>query len=267
MDTAGFQFAIFDQGAGDPLLVIPGLQGRWEWMQPALTALSRHYRVISYSLCGDIGSRMRMDPALGFDVFVRQVDRVMARAGVERMAICGVSYGGVIALRYAALNPERVTALILANTPGPGWTPDATQARYVANPWLTFPAFCVAATRRLGRELSEGLPDWPSRAGFILGQLVNVITAPAIPGLMARRVRLLQQTTLAPDCARIAVPTLVVTGAEHLDLVVPVSSTREYLRLIPHAAHVSMDDTGHLGSLTQPERFTGIVKEFLARHS
>src|SRR5262245_11267218 len=26
---------MFDEGTGVPLLVIPGLQGRWEWMRPA----------------------------------------------------------------------------------------------------------------------------------------------------------------------------------------------------------------------------------------
>ena len=258
---------MFDRGSGDPLIVIPGLQGRWEWMRPALAVLARDFRVIGYSLCGDIGAGMRMDPALGFDVFLQQVDRVLETAGIGRAALCGVSYGGVIALRYAATRPGRVSALILVSTPGPCWKPNAAQARYIANPWRTFPEFCVTATRRVGREMLRSLPDWPSRIGFALGQLVNVVTAPAIPSLMARRVRVLQQTTLAPDCARITVPTLIITGADDLDRVVPVSSSKEYLRHIPQATHVAMDATGHIGSLTQPHRFAAIVKEFLGSHS
>ena len=93
------------------------------------------------------------------------------------------------------------------------------------------------------------------------------MTAPMLPGLMARRVQLQQQTALQPDCQRIVAPTLVVTGDETLDLVVPVASTKEYLQLIPGAQHVVMDRTGHLGLLTQPDRFAGILKEFLASHS
>ena len=53
---------MFDRGSGPPLIVVPGVQGRWEWMQPALIALSRSCRTISYSLCGDIGSGM---PGIG----------------------------------------------------------------------------------------------------------------------------------------------------------------------------------------------------------
>ena len=38
---------MFDKGSGPPLIVIPGVQGRWEWMQPALLRLARQCRVIS----------------------------------------------------------------------------------------------------------------------------------------------------------------------------------------------------------------------------
>ena len=98
---------MFDEGTGQPLIVVPGVQGRWEWMAPALRALGRYCRTISYSLCGDIGSGVRFDPALGFDNYLRQLDSVFDEAGVRRAALCGVSYGGFVALRYAARRPER----------------------------------------------------------------------------------------------------------------------------------------------------------------
>ncbi|MBW8896248.1 MAG: alpha/beta fold hydrolase, partial [Acidobacteria bacterium] len=95
------------------LIVIPGVQGRWEWMKPALDELAKRCRAVSYTLCGDLGSEMTFDRTLGFDNFIRQLDRVFDRSGIERAALCGVSYGGFIALRYAALRPERVASLVL----------------------------------------------------------------------------------------------------------------------------------------------------------
>ena len=92
---------MFDRGTGRPLLVIPGVQGRWEWMRPALDALSGSCRTLSYSLCGDLGSGGAMDPSLGFDVFARQIDDVLAQANLARVALCGVSFGGAVAARYA----------------------------------------------------------------------------------------------------------------------------------------------------------------------
>ena len=259
---------MFDDGRGTPLIVIPGIQGRWEWMRPALRVLSRHVRAISYSLCGDIGSGARMDPSRGFDTFVDQIDAVAKRCRIDRFALCGVSYGGMIAVRYAAARAERVSALILVSAPGPSWQPSDRQARYVARPWRSLPAFCVTAVDRLRNEIYTSHDDWSGRARFTMGYLAGAATAPAIPGLMARRVRLQQRTDLRGDCARIVAPALVITGEPELDRVVPVASTREYVTLIRGARYEMMPRTGHLGSITQPERFAHIVTEFVhAAHS
>ena len=104
---------MMDEGTGPPVIVIPGIQGRWEWMMPALRELRRSCRAISYSLCGDRGSGVDRDPALGFENYMRQLDAVFEKTGVSRAALCGVSYGGFIAFRYAATRPERVSALVL----------------------------------------------------------------------------------------------------------------------------------------------------------
>jgi pimeloyl-ACP methyl ester carboxylesterase len=80
---------------------------------------------------------------------------------------------------------------------------------------------------------------------------------------MAGRVTLQQQTDFAPDCARVIAPTLLVTGEEALDRIVPVEVTRRYERLIPGARHVTIDHTGHIGMLTQPARFAAILTEFV----
>jgi 3-oxoadipate enol-lactonase len=258
-----YVFEMFDEGSGPPLVLVQPLQGRWEWMRGSLLALSKHARVISYTLCGDIGSGQRMDPAQGFDVFVRQLDEVFDRAGLTRAALCGVSFGGAIAAHYAAVRPERVTCLVVASSPGPGWTPSAIQAAYVARPWRSVPAFGMNTLNRVGAEIVSALPTWPERIGFGLRYVGAAVRFPTMPHLMAQRVRLLENIDLAADCARITVPTLVVTGDPTLDLVVPVASTREYVNQIRGARYEMMDRTGHLGALTQPERFARIVGEFI----
>jgi 3-oxoadipate enol-lactonase len=68
------------------------------------------------------------------------------------------------------------------------------------------------------------------------------------------------------DCRRISVPTLVVTGEEGLDRVVPVQSTRVYASLIPGAEYRKMPRTGHMGLLTQPSAFAELVSGFAHAH-
>ena len=85
---------------------------------------------------------------------------------------------------------------------------------------------------------------------------------------MSARVRLQQQRDGVPDCALVNAPTLVITGEPPLDRVVPVESTREYVRLIAGAQYEMMEGTGHLGIVTQPDRFARIVSAFIdASHS
>jgi pimeloyl-ACP methyl ester carboxylesterase len=254
---------MFDRGTGRPIVVIPGIQGRWEWMRPALEALARTFRTISYSLCGDFGSGARMDPSIGFDAFVRQLDDVFDRAAIERAIVCGVSYGGVIAVRYAAERPERASHVVLVSAPGPHWKPSPAQGKYTEHPWRSLPAFCLTAFDRLGAEVRSALPDRRSRASFASRYVASTLLAPMMPRLMSARVKLQQTLDLERDCARIDVRTLVVTGEPALDRVVPVESTREYLDRIRGAQYAMMEGTGHLGLLTQPDRFARIVSDFI----
>lgn len=254
---------MFDQGQGAPLIVIPGVQGRWEWMKPALDELGKRCRVLSYTLCGDIGSGMKFERTLGFDNFVRQLDDVFDRAAVKRAALCGVSYGGFIALRYAALHPERVSSLIFASSPAPGWVPDDRQRRYVARPWQSAPAFVAGAPLRLWPEIRAAYDTPRERLTFLLRHAARVVAAPIVPPLVAARVTLQQQMDFTPDCARVQVPTLIVTGEDDLDRIVPAEVTRRYRQLIPGARYVQMKRSGHIGLLTQPAQFADIVTGFI----
>ena len=64
------------------------------------------------------------------------------------------------------------------------------------------------------------------------------------------------------DCARVTVPTLVMTGEAALDYVVPVEGTSRYATAIRGARRVVLERTGHLGSLTRPDEFAGRIRAF-----
>jgi pimeloyl-ACP methyl ester carboxylesterase len=254
---------VFDEGTGTPLIVIPGVQGRWEWMKPSLEELRKRCRAVSYTLCGDLGSDMKFNRALGFDNFVRQLDEVFERTRIDRAALCGVSYGGFIALRYAALRPERVSSLVFVSSPAPGWVPNDRQQRYVAHPWLSAPAFVVNSPLRLWPEIQAAYDTPRERLAFTIRHAARVVAAPIVPPRMAARVTLQQSVDFAPDCARVKVPTLIVTGEDELDKIVPAEVTRRYRELIPGARCVQIQRSGHIGMLTHPEQFADIVSGFI----
>ena len=75
-DRQDVEKLMVDVGAGTPLVLVPGIQGRWEWMQPSVEALARDYRVITASLPGEPGVGM----SFGADSRFRRVRPVPRRS-------------------------------------------------------------------------------------------------------------------------------------------------------------------------------------------
>jgi pimeloyl-ACP methyl ester carboxylesterase len=253
---------MIDRGKGTPIVLIPGLQGRWEWMRPTVDALAKHHRVITFSLCDERTSPFPCEPEKAFENYVSQVELALERARIERALIAGVSYGGLIAAEFAARHPDRVTALVLANALHSSWQPDSLQQRYLDSPMLSVPMFLAGAAGRAKAELLTALPTFADRMRFTVVQGARVVLAPGSPAKMARRIAWAQAHRFA-DVHAVNTPTLVVTGEPELDKVVPVDVTRRYLNDFARAEHVVLERTGHNGLITRPDAFAGMLERFV----
>jgi pimeloyl-ACP methyl ester carboxylesterase len=251
---------IIDLGRGEPVVIVPGIQGRWEWMRPGVEALARHCRVITFSL-GDEPTAEYDGTEQGFDRYVGQIARALDSAGLQRATICGVSFGGLVAAAFAARHPERVTSLVLASALPPSWKLDKRAGFYLRSPRLFAPLFCLSSLR-LYREIAAARPGFWNGVSAALRHAANVTAHPFNAQRMAGRA--LMTTGLDwSGLNSVQVPTLLVTGEPSLDRVVPPSMTLEYLRLWPKAHHATLPRTGHLGIITRPQEFAGIVTSFL----
>jgi pimeloyl-ACP methyl ester carboxylesterase len=255
---------IIDRGSGSALVLIPGLQGRWEYVRPTVDALSKYFRVLTFSLCDEPSSGGVYDPARGFDSYNDQIRGVLDDGGVSRAIICGISFGGVVALRFAASEPSRCERLILVSTPRPGFRLRPRHEIYARMPWLFGPLFLMEAPARVRPELRTALPYRRDRMRFSRWAIGTFLRAPLSMSRMAARTRLLVASDVRGDCTRIAVPTLVVTGEPGLDFVVPVEGSSEYATLIAGARHVVLPRTGHQGTITRPREFAELVRDFAA---
>jgi 3-oxoadipate enol-lactonase len=237
---------MIEHGTGRTLVLVPGLPGPWQYAAPAMHALSARFRVLTLSL----GRECTIEADVA-----RILDALNERH-LERAVICGISLGGLVALRFAAMYPQRTAALVLASAPGPGATLRPHHRAYTRWPWLCGPLFVLETPFRLWRETS-----WLQARTLAAAAL----RAPVSFRKIARRALLIESTDIAADCRRVVSPTLVVTGEAHLDSVVPVESTLEYLRAIPGAGHVVLKGSGHIGSITQSGAFAGAIASFVDR--
>ncbi len=255
---------IVERGSGTPLILVPGLQGRWQYVQPALDALAVFFRVLTFSLAGERSSGAEFDAARGLDNYTAQIFDVLRQADIDRAMVCGISFGGLAALRFASAHPDRTTGLVLASTPGPGWHLRRRHALYARLPYLFGPLFLAETPRRLRKELTRALPERRHRRRFTRSQLRLLLSAPLSLSAMAKRALLISPEQLVADARRVRVPTLIVTGERGLDHVVPVDGSMEYSRLIPGARTALIEHSGHLGTITRPEAFAAIVRGFAA---
>ena len=253
---------IIDRGTGVPIVVVPGIQGRWEWMEPAIDALAARCRVITFSLADEPTSGAVFDERRGFWSYVDQISDALDAAGLDRAAICGVSYGGLIAAAFAARHPRRTTCLLLVSALPPGWTPDRRVTFYLRAPRLLTPLFMLGSVRLYPEMVAAG--SGPIRgARLSVSHAIRAVTHMFSPLRMARRARLVSTVDLHQELSQASVPTLIVTGEPQLDRVVPVASTLQYAQLWPHAKVAAIANTGHLGLITRPAEFAGLVVPFV----
>jgi pimeloyl-ACP methyl ester carboxylesterase len=250
---------VVDRGSGIPVVVVPGIQGRWEWMAPAVDALAAHCRVITFSLADEPSAEWTTQSS-GFDGYVEQVSQALDSAGVTRAIVCGVSYGGLVAAAFARRHPERVEGLALVSAIPPSWRPDARAKFFMRSPRLLLPLFLLGSLR-LYPEIAAAYDGWWQGVWAAVRQGVRSITHFPAPGRMARRASIVEDAHLE-DLAAVHVPVLVVTGQPGLDRVVPTQLTGEYTRIWPHASAVTLARTGHLGLVTRAEEFARIIVGF-----
>ncbi len=249
-----------------PIVIIPGIQGRWEWMHPAIAALGAALarrrpdgggQVLTFSLNEEDG---RGDP---FEQWMARINQLIEASGSARIVLVGVSFGGLVALRYAARHSSRVAALVLVSAPSPRMRLGRFEQFLLRHPLATLPLFALRGMRRLAPEVIAAKSSWSTRIRFAGSYGWQVLAHPAAPHQMARWVQAWQATDLLTDCARVTTPTHIITGEHHLDRVVPVDDTLDYLNLIPGATAARLARSGHIGLVSRPHDFSALVGEFL----
>ena len=242
-----------EQGNGPPLVLVPGIPGPWQYVRPAVDALATSFRVLSFSL----GSECSIESD------VTRLEQELDRRRISQAVVCGISFGGLVALRFAATRPNRTRALVLASVPGPGAKLKPRHRMYTRWPYVFGPLFIAETPIRLRREVRSALPAGFDRLRFHLSQLRAFLTAGVSLGQIARRACLIEELDIGSDSGRVAAPTLVVTGEAALDWVIPVNDTVGFMRVIRGATHAVLEHTGHLGTITQPAVFAATVRRFV----
>ncbi|MEO7151762.1 MAG: alpha/beta fold hydrolase [Burkholderiaceae bacterium] len=219
----------------------------WDWRSdvfgPRLRALSRRFRLVRYDGRSYGLSESDVLPAT-LDQAVLDLEAVVDAAGLERFALFGPSSGAAIAIRYAALHPERVARLVTL-----GGFARGTQRRGAqAWPAARFDAFLKLIEDGWGqdndafRQMITSML-WPGASieqMHSFNQLQRVASSPRSAALLMRRIN---EADASADLPRVRCPTLVLHSP--LDARVPFDEARLIAASIPGARLEPFDSPNH----------------------
>ncbi len=126
-ESEGVTIRYWDEGKGEPVLLIHGYtaNGNLNWRGPGIQqALSEKYRVLMPDVRGHGRSDAPPEGQHGIHV-VEDMARLLDHAGAERAHVVGYSMGGMIAIKFATVHPERVRSLLVG---GMGWLPEDSES-------------------------------------------------------------------------------------------------------------------------------------------
>jgi pimeloyl-ACP methyl ester carboxylesterase len=122
IETADLRMHYLQKGTGDPVILIHGFpETSYEWRHQ-LEALSEHHAVFAPDMRG-FGQTDKPGVRVTRQLLAQDVVNFMDALGLERAAIVGHDWGGIIAFKLAIDWPERVTRLALLDTLCTVWFP------------------------------------------------------------------------------------------------------------------------------------------------
>lgn len=262
IDVDGVRVRVREEGpeSAPPIVLLHGFTFSLESFDAWAAGLSATRRVIRYDLAGhgltgpDAAKRYAIADRVAFH------GKVMDALGVDRADLAGNSLGGLIAWRFAAARPERVSRLILIDSGG--YSINGVTDKAVAPPpamkafLMGAPAAGVAAA--FSAVYGDDARISPARLALARDMMRR-------RGNGAAAIEHIAAFTLpdpSKDLAKVSAPTLILWG--EADALIPVDHAYEFDTAITDSFLITYPAAGHAPQEEIPEETLDDAKAFLA---
>lgn len=251
----GLEIAYERVGAGPPLVLVHGAAGDGRCWDPQLAALRDELTVVAWDEPG-AGRSSDIPAGFGLGDYASCLAQLIGSLELGPAHVCGLSWGGTVALELCRRRPDLVRSLILADTYA-GWKGSLPEEELRARV-----AHTTAMLAAPEGELDPVLPglfagdDPPAR--FV--PLLEAMAADVRRFTLGTQLALMAESDLRDALPAIAVPTLLLWGEQ--DRRSPLAVAREFESLIPDAKLVVIPNCGHMSNLERPEEFNEAIRDF-----
>jgi proline iminopeptidase len=258
------------RAAGAPLVLVnggPGFDHGYLHSSAAWDVLGRSRPVVFYDQRGNGRSGpLAKGQSCTLADQLADLEALRAHLGAERIDLLGHSWGGFLAMAYAARHPEHVRHLIICDSAAPKWSdtpflfsevfPDVVE-RQESHGFAT--ALGEAAAEKAGiRDYLSMLFYSTAKRDEFLAHAGDYLYTRDVHGAIVAD---LGRFDLGPELRKFRFPTLVVTG--RFDINVAAVCAWRIHRAIPGSRLAVFEHSGHLPFYEEPEEFVRLIEEFL----
>jgi pimeloyl-ACP methyl ester carboxylesterase len=252
------------QGAGEPLILIPYLAADYACYAFQVADYAKHFTCISVDLRG-AGESDKPEGTYTTELFADDVATFMQALGIQRAHVSGLSLGAATGMWLAAKYPEKVRSLSLHS----GWTKTDPFLKVVVEGWQVMAKALGSVPEMVIRgifpwcftpELYAARLDYiDALADFVRGRPVQPLDA------FMRQSNAVIAHDAEAQLHKIEAPTQITFG--RYDMATSIRFAEPMQQNIPRAEVVIFEGCAHAPIYEKVDEFNQRTLAFLKRHS
>jgi pimeloyl-ACP methyl ester carboxylesterase len=265
-EIGGEHIHYLQAGSGPPLVLIHGLLGGSFCWRFNLPAFSQRRTTLALDLPGFGGNDAPRDVDCGMQAQALRLSRLVEKLGMESVDIVGSSWGGAVAMHFAAMS-GRVRSLVLVAPVNP-WSDFGMDRIRFFNRRLggALLRLMMPVSRPLHMTALERMYGDRSRipTGTLEGYSQSLLRRGRAHSMLST-LRHWERDVAALQAAidRVKAPSLLIWGTR--DGAVDLNSSEALMRELPECERALIHGAGHLPFEETPAQFNKLVLDFLDR--
>jgi 3-oxoadipate enol-lactonase len=247
-------------GSGRPIFLLHAFPlSNWMWDEQITPLINKDWRIILPDFPG-FGKSLVEKEVSRMEDLATDLSDLFSELNIEQAVIGGLSMGGYAALNFARLFPEKVSALILADTSAAEDSKEKRESRFSLVEKVREKDVEILIDEMLPNVISAHTKNTNKE---LVADLENEFKKASKDGVIASLLGMAERKDHTEFLGQIDVPTLLIFGAE--DKITNLDPAKTLNSKIENSTLITIPDAGHYSNLEQPDLFNKAIVDFLGK--